>query len=33
MAHVLGFVLIEAVTLSIWAVWILLPRGHFARTD
>jgi hypothetical protein len=31
MAGVLGFVLIEAVTLPIWAVWILFPRGRLAR--
>ena len=31
MARVLAFLLIEAVTLPIWAVWILLPRGRLAR--
>jgi hypothetical protein len=35
MAIVLAFVLIEALTLPIWAVWILFPRsrmaGHLAR--
>jgi hypothetical protein len=31
MAGVLGFVLIEIVTLPIWAVWILFRRSRLAR--
>jgi hypothetical protein len=31
MTCVLAFVLIEALTLPIWAVWILLPRSRLAR--
>ena len=30
-ARVLAFALIEAVTLPIWVVWILLPRSRLAR--